>query len=143
MQEILNKILAVSIAVDIFAAGALVLFLINFRLNIRRRLAEREFSLLMLTSIQKSETTEQVARIMGMTVSEITVYCQERGIETPEARAARIEGVKRRQDEENRRIIEEEAAWRAEQERINQERNREREQEAKRRKERLRKFGIS
>lgn len=143
MQEILNKILVVSIAIDIFAAGALVLFLINFRLNIRRRLAEREFALLMLTSIQKSDTIEQVARIMGMPVSEITEYCQERGIETPEARTARIEDVKRRQDDENRRIIEEEAAWRAEQERINQERNREREQEAKRRKERLRKFGIS
>ena len=143
MQELLNNLLTTIIAINIFALGILVLFLINFRINIRRRIAEREFALLLLSSIQKSDTTEQVGRIMNMSAEAVTEYCLDRGIETPEARNARVEEQKHPQDEENRRIIEEEAAWRAEQERINQDRNHEREQEAKRRKERLRKFGIS
>ena len=143
MQEILNKLLTTVIAIDLFAVGILILFLLNFRLNIRRRVADREFSLLLLSSIQNSETTEQVSKIMNMPASEITLYCRERGIEVPETRTARVAEIVNRQNAETRRIMEEEAAWRAEQERINQERNEEREMEAKRRKERLRKFGLS
>jgi hypothetical protein len=143
MQEILNKVLMTIIAIDIFALGILVLFLINFRMNIHRRLVEREFALLLLSSIQKADSTEQVAKIMNMNVDYLSQYCLDRGIETPEMRIERIQEQKRRQDEENQRIMEEEAMWRSEQEKINETRNRERELEAKKRKERLRKFGIS
>ena len=142
-QDILNKILIIVIALDVFAIGVLTVFLINFRLNIRRKITEREFTMRLFTAVQKSDTTEQVARILNMTVPEITHFCQTRGIELPETRISRLEAVKRQKEEENRRIMEEEAAWRAEQERITEARQREKEIELKKRKERLRKFGIS
>lgn len=143
MQDILNRFLMIMIAVDLLAVGLFVLFLINFRVNVRRRIAERELALLLLTSIQKSDTTAQVAKIMNMDLDAVTRYCLERGIELPEARNARIETQKQKKEAENRRIQEEENAWRAEQERIAEDRQRERELEAKRRKERLHKFGIT
>jgi len=143
LQDVLNRILTIVIAVDVFALGVLVVFIINFRINLRRRIAEREFAMLLISAVQKSETTEQVSRTLNINVSEITNFCIARGIELPEARIARLEAVKRQTEEENRRIMEEEANWRAEQEHIKEALQREKEADLKKRKERLRKFGIS
>lgn len=142
LQEILNKVLIFVIAANLFAVGILVVFLINFRMNIKRRVEDREFALLMLITIKKSTTTEQVAKQLGLQTEDVAHYCHLNGLETPEEAAERIASVARRKEEEDRRIAEEEATWRAEQERINAERIREKELEAKRRRERLKKFGI-
>lgn len=142
-QDVLNRILIIVIVVNVFALGVLVVFLINFHINIRRRVAERKFSLRLLDTVKKSETKEQAAQDMNLTVQEITQFCMSRGIELPESRLARIEAIKRQKEEENRRILEEEATWRAEQERNAEARQREKEIDLKKRKERLRKFGIS
>jgi hypothetical protein len=143
LQDILNKVLTFIIAADVFIVGVLFVFLVNFRINIRKRIVEREFATRLLTTIQKKESTEQVAQAMNMPAADITSFCKARGIELPEVRIARIEAAKRQKEEENRRIIEEEAAWRADQERIADEHQREKDAELKKRKERLRKFGIN
>jgi hypothetical protein len=143
LQDILNKVLTIVIAADVFVVGVLFVFLVNFRINIRKRIAEREFATRLLTLIQKKDSTEQVAQAMNMSAADITSFCNSRGIDLPEVRIARIETAKRQKEEENRRIMEEEAAWRADQERIAEERQREKDAELKKRKERLRKFGIN
>ena len=143
IQEMLNRFLSIVIAIDIFAIGILVMFLANFRIIIRRRITEREFFFRILSLVQKSDTTEHVAQIMNLSVPEVTRYCKKHSIELPEARIARIEAAKQQEEDANRRILEEEATWRAEQERHAEERQREKEIEMKNRKERLRKFGIT
>jgi hypothetical protein len=143
LQNILNRLLFIVIAVDLFALGLLLVFIWNFRVTVKRRISERRFATKMLTSVQKSETTEQVARLTGVSAQEVIDYCTERHIELPETRISRLADAQRQKDEESQRIMEEEAAWRAEQERLSEARLREKEVELKKRKERLRKFGIS
>ncbi len=143
LQNILNRILFFVIAADILALGVLLVFLWNFRAAVKRRIQERRFATLMLTALQKSETTDQVSRVTGVPTQEIIDYCAERNIELPETRIARLVDLQRQKDEEAQRIMDEETAWRAEQERLNDSRQREKEIELKKRKERLKKFGIS
>ncbi len=143
LQNILNRLLFIVIAADLLALGLLLVFIWNFRVTVKRRIAERRFATNMLTAVQKSETTDQVARLMNVPPQEVIDYCTERNIELPETRIARLADAQRQKDEENQRIMEEEAAWRAEQERLSDARLREKEVELKMRKERLRKFGIS
>ena len=142
LQASLQKALLFIIALNTAAAGILFIFLVNYRITIKRRAAEREFALLLLMTIKKSTTTEQVAKELGLKVEDVARYCHAHGLETPEEAADRTALVARRKEEEERRIAEEEAIWRAEQERINTERIREKELEAKKRRERLKKFGI-
>ncbi len=141
-QHYLSRILVIVVALNVFALGVLLVFLVNFRINIRRRVLEREFALRLLVAVQKSASTEEVARHTGLPVSDVSEYCRVRGIETPEERTSRLELIRQRKEEEARRIMEEEALWRSEQERITAERQREKEQEAKRRRERMKKFGV-
>ena len=143
LQNILDRILFIVIAADILALGVLLVFLWNFRATVKRRIQERRFATQILTTVQKAETTEQVSRLTGVSPQEIIDYCTERHIELPETRIARLVDVQRQKDEESKRIMEEEAVWRAEQERLNDARQREKEIELKKRKERLKKFGIS
>lgn len=142
LQDYLNRILVYVVALNVFALGVFLVFLVNFRINIRRRIGEREFALRMLMAIQRSVSTEEVSRQIGIQVADIIDYCKDRGIETPEERFARLEMIRKRKEDENRRILEEEALWRAEQERITADRQREKEMDAKKRRERLKKFGI-
>lgn len=142
LEAFLHKFLMFVIALNVFVLGIMVIFLVNFRMNIKRRVTQREFALLLLMTIKKSASTEQVAKQLGLTTEFVMNYCHAHGLETPEEAANRIATAARRKEEEERRIAEEEATWRAEQERINTERIREKELESKRRRERLKKFGI-
>jgi galactokinase len=142
LQMYLNKILIIIIATDIFALGILAVFLFNHRVNIRRKAQAREFSLRMLAALQNSETVSQVAAHMGLEVTDVMQYCQAHGLETPEERKSRLEAIKKRKEDETRKIMEEEQAWRQEQEHIAEERQREKDVTAKIRRERLKKFGI-
>jgi len=143
LQDLLNRMLFIVIALDLLALGVLAVFLLNFRSTVKRRIQERMFATHMLTMVQKATTTEQVAKLTGKSTQEVIDYCAKHNLELPETRIARIAEAQRLKEEEDQRILDEEAAWRAEQERLSEARQREKEAELKKRKERLRKFGIS
>ena len=142
MENILFKILMVVIAINFLATGVFVVFLINFRMNVLRRINRTRFYIDIFNAAKKEDSSDDAAKSLNMDRREFLSFCEEAKIETPEARLDRLAKQQKKKDEEQRIIIEEEASWRAEQERLNEERQRAQEEEAKKRKERLRKFGF-
>lgn len=139
----LYKLLLIILAVDVVLATVYVVFLVNARINLKRQFIIERFSVRAIKTAQKSESTEQAAEDLNMTVEEFEEFCRVNRIETPEVRKERIEAAEKRKKEEMRKILEEEATWRAEQERIAETRRLEQEEDARKRKQRLKKFGIS
>jgi len=142
VQEYLNSILVIVAATNLFTLGIFIIFLLNIRINIRRKARESEFSLRFMDVLQKADTLAQAASRMGITIEKAREYCTANAFETPEERTLRHESIKKRKDEETRRIMEEETIWKAEQEKITEELRREKEFKSRNRRERLRKFGI-
>ena len=143
VHAILIKVLLAVIAGIFFLSGILVLYMVNSRINLKRKLQERQRVLRIMTIAQNMESTEKAAEAVGMKVEDFVLFCKRMSVELPEARIARLESLRIKKEEELNRIMEEEAAWRIEQEKINEERRLEKELEAKKRRDRLRKFGIS
>ena len=142
LQHYLVKILIFLIALDLVIAGVMVIFMINIRIILKKRFMERRFEIRAMKAAQKSTTSKEAAKQLGIPIEEFTSFCTSKNIMLPEERTRRKEEAERRKQEDMRRIMEEEAAWRAEQDRIAEERRKEKEEETKRRKERLKKFGI-
>ena len=142
MGLILNKIFITIIAIDFFALGVLLIFIINARINLKREITEKKAYFKALTVAQTANSSEEAAKKMNILPNEFISFCQEKKIETPEKRKERIEKMNKAQKEDQKRIMEEEAAWRAEQEQIAEERHQAKEEEARKRQERLRKFGF-
>ena len=142
MGIMLYKILMWVIAANVFGLFVLILFLINARINLKRDLKHQEFYVKVITLTRREKSSEKIARRINITPDELMQYCKLKNIEAPEDREARIESERIQEETEKQRILEEEASWRAEQERILEERKAEQEEEAKKRRERLKKFGF-
>jgi len=142
MNSALLKILMWIVAFDVFFFGLLLIFLINARINLKRRIMEQRFFVKACLLAGNVKTSEEAAAQLHISPDEFRRYCRAKGIEAPEDREARLEEERRKKEEEQQRILEEEAAWRAEQERILEERRKAQEEEARKRKERLRRFGF-
>lgn len=142
MQSLLYQILVIVIALDVFALGVLVVFLINARINVGRKITANQYHMDVLETAQKVETSQLAAETLSMPVEQFVNYCQDKGIELPEARVERIQRQKERKQAEQQRIMDEELAWRNEQEKLAEERNRTQEEAVRKRRERLRKFGF-
>ncbi|HUT62765.1 MAG TPA: hypothetical protein VMZ04_02295 [Anaerolineae bacterium] len=140
MDLMLNKIFITIIAIDFFALGVLLIFLINARMNLKREIAEKKVYFKALTVVQTARSSEEAAKEMKISPNEFILYCEEKNIEIPEKRKERLDKIKKTQEEDQQRIMEEEAAWRAEQEQIAEERRKAKEEEARKRQERFRKF---
>jgi hypothetical protein len=143
VQAILIKVLLSVVAGIFFLTGILVIFMVNSRVNLTRRIHQRQRALRILNAAQEMESTEKAAESMNMKVEDFRDFCRRFSIELPEARVARQETLRRKKEEEIKHILEEEASWRAEQEKVKEKRRLEKEQDAKRKRDRLRKFGIS
>ncbi|MBN1290557.1 MAG: hypothetical protein JXB48_01870 [Candidatus Latescibacteria bacterium] len=143
LQQFLFKILIVVIAIDILFAGIFIVFLINTRLILKNQFSKRRFEIRILLAAQKAASSEDASRQLGITVEEFQKLCLLSKVDTPEERINKKQQAENKKQEELRQILEEEAAWRIEQERIAEERRRQKEEETRKRKERLRKFGIS
>jgi len=139
----LYKLLLIVLAIDIVLVAVYVVFLVNARINLKRQYLIQQFSLVAIKTAQKSDTSENAAEELNMTIEEFKEFCRINRIETPEVRKERVDAAEKRKKDEMRKILEEEAAWRAEQERITEERRREHEEDSRKRKQRLKKFGIS
>jgi hypothetical protein len=143
IHHYLYTILIYVIAFDFVIAGVLVVFMINSRIILRKRYVERRAEIRAMKAAQQYKTSEDASRSVGMSIEEFESFCRSRNISTPEVRIQRKEDAERRKQEDIQRIMAEEAAWRAEQERVSEQRRLEKEEEMKQRKERLKKFGIS
>jgi len=142
VEHTMYKILMIIIAVDVFALGVLIIFLINARVNIKRQIAEKRFYIKVLEISGKADSTEAAARELRITPEEFITYCKVKYIQTPEQKLKNIEENKRAEEETQRKVMEEEAAWRAEQERIKEARRILKEKEAHERRDSLKKFGY-
>ena len=142
MANALFKVFMIIIAINVFTLGVLVLFLINTRVNIKRRILEKQFYLKTLAISNTANSTKAAAQALRVTPEEYIAFCKERHIETPEDRFENLEKKRLNEEKEQRKILEEEAAWRAEQEKIKEERHIAQEEEARKRKLRLKKFGF-
>ena len=143
LQQYLVKFLVFFIAADIVIAGVLVIFIINIRIILRRKFYKNLFEIRTIKAAQQMETSEEAAQEVGMSTEEFIVFCKEKRIITPEVKKERIEKAEKRKSDDMRRVNEEEANWRKEQEKVNEQIRVEKEEDARKRKERLRKFGIS
>jgi len=142
MQLLLNKFLLIVIAIDIFAFGLLVIFLINSRINILRKVNQARLFIRVLETSKSANSSEEAAQILGISREKFIQYSKERNIEFPEIRKEREEKNKKMEEEEQKRIMDEEARWRAEQEKTSAERKQILEEQARKRKDRLSKFGF-
>ena len=77
-----------------------------------------------------------------ISLNEFLKYCKDKGIETPEERKEKRDRIQKKKEEQERKMMEDEAAWHAEQQKIDDKRHKEIEEEAKKRKQRLQKFGF-
>ena len=106
----LYKLLLIILAVDIVLATVYVVFLMNARINLKRQYIIQRFSLKAIKTAQKSDTSEQAADELNMTVEEFGEFCRVNRIETPEVRKERVDAAEKRKKEETRKILEEEGA---------------------------------
>jgi len=142
MQLLLNKFLLIIIAIDVFAFGLLIIFLINTRINILRKVNRARLFIRILEISKSANSSEEAAQVLGITRENFIQYSEERNIESPEIRIKREEKNEKMKEYEEKRIMDEEARWRAEQEKTSAERKHILEEQARKRKERLGKFGF-
>ena len=143
MYDLLFKFLVTIVALDVFLVGVLLILLINARTSLRRNIHDQRYNMKIFTAAKSSKTSEEAAKGAGINLDEFKKFCSKKHIELPEDRIERVTLQKKHEQEEQERILEEEATWRAEQERQAEERRAAKEDEARQRHERLRRFGFT
>ena len=142
MYSILLDIFWVIILIDLLVLAIMVVFFINARINLHRQIVNTRFFLRTLNASKNAETSLEAAKMLNIDLDEFTTYCQMKGIVSPEKRIENKERIDRKKREEEQRILQEEASWRAEQERALERKRKEQEKASQERKERLKKFGF-
>ena len=142
MYSILLDIFWVIILIDIFILAIMVIFFINARINLHRQIVNTQFFLRALNVSKVANSSIEAAERLNIDLDEFTTYCQMKGILSPEKRIENKERIDKKKREEEQRILQEEASWRAEQERALERKRKEQEKASQERKERLKKFGF-
>ena len=142
MYSILLDIFWVIILLDILIFVVMVVFLLNARINLHRHITNTRFFFNALNASKTSETSAEAAEMANMDIDEYIKYCKTKGIITPEVRKEKIEKIEKEKLKHEQKILEEEVTWRAEQEKILEERRKAQETEAQKRKDRLKQFGF-
>ena len=142
MYDFLLGILWYVILIDLLALAVLVLFLINARINMTRRISAIRFYQRTVEVSKMANTSLEAAGKLGMDVDAYTTYARQKNIDTPEARNERLERLEHERQEQDKRILEEEARWRADQERLVEEQRKAKETEMRERKGDLRGSGL-
>jgi len=142
LYPILYEIFWWIVAFNLFALSILVIFFWNARINIKRQINNKRFLINILKTAKNSKSSAEAAELMNISLDEYVSFCQMKGIDTPEERKSKNDEIKKRKDEAERKIFEEEAAWRAEQEKMDEERRKSLEEDTRKRKDRLKKFGF-
>jgi len=143
MYSLLLDILWIVILFDLFALGVMIILFINARINLQRQINHQYFFINTVKAAKTSKSSAAAAEMLDITPEEFTQYCKIKGISTPEERAEKKEKAKRIKLEQEQKILQEEAKWRAEREKAKEEiLRKEQEENAQIRKEKLRKFGF-
>ena len=142
MYNLFVNILWTVFLIDLVALGVLMIFFVNARINLTRQAKRTRFFLRALHASHNKDTSFAAAESLGISLDEFTTYCQNKGIESPEDRFENIKRIEEEKVKQEERIIQEEAAWHEEQERLIDERQQSQVQEAKERRDRLKKFGF-
>ena len=143
MYSILLDIFWIVILVDLFVLAVMIVFFINARINLHRQIVNTRFFLRVLNASKVAPTSLKAAEMLNIDLDEFNSYCQMKGIESPEKRIEKKDKIDRKKREEEQRIVDEEAAWRAEQEKALEKKRQEQEKASQERKERLKKFGFN
>ena len=130
------------ILLNLLAIALLFLFLINARINVKRKASNLRFYHRVLEYSKITGSSYEAAEKLNMKTDAYATYCHDKSIETPEFRKERAERQERERQNQEKRMIEEEARWRAEQERILEEARKAKEEELRERKVNLRKSGL-
>lgn len=142
MYSMLIDFLFIVIVLNLFALALLVIFLWNARINLRRQVEVRRFIIITVNAAKTAHSSEAAAAQLNISLNEFLKYCKDKGIETPEERKEKRDRIQKKKEEQERKMMEDEAAWHAEQQKIDDKRHKEIEEEAKKRKQRLQKFGF-
>ncbi|MFC1539264.1 hypothetical protein ACFL6H_07565 [Candidatus Latescibacterota bacterium] len=142
MYELLFDIFWIVFLINIFAFAVMVIFFINARINLRSQVANTRFFMKALEYSKTTNSSLEAAEMLNVSLDEFKDYCLMKGIESPEKRIEVRDRVEKAKQEEEQRILDEEATWRAEQEKVLEEKRKEHERAAQERKKRLKKFGF-
>ena len=142
MYDLLFDIFWIVLLINVFSFGIMAIFFINARINLRRQVKNTRFFMSALEYSKTAQSSLEAAEKMNVSLDEFIDYCNMKGIERPEKRIEAKERMEKAKREEEERILAEEAAWRAEQEKTLEEKRKEHELAAEERKKRLRKFGF-
>ena len=142
MYSILLDIFWVIILINLLALAVMVVFFINARINLQRQVVNTKFFIRTLNASKVAKTTLEAAEMLKIDLDEFTTYCRMKGIESPEKRIENKERIERIKQEEEQKILKEEAAWHVEQERALERKRKEQEEASQERKDRLKKFGF-
>ena len=142
MYSILLDIFWIVILFDLFALAVVVIFFLNARINLKRQIINQRFFINIVKAAKTAKSSLEVAEMLNIGIDEFTAYCKMKGIDTPEERTEKKEKLEKTKQEEEQKILQEEANWRAEQEKELEDAQKEQEEEAKKRKDRLKKFGF-
>lgn len=143
INQFLLNILITVVAINILIGGIYIVFLVNARIILKNQYIQRRFEIKTILAAQQAHSSDIAAKQLGLTTDEFTILCDRSSIDTPEQRQEKKDQAELRKQEEVTRIAEEEATWRAEQEKIAEQMRKEQEEETSKRRERLRKFGIA
>ncbi len=143
VNQFLFNILIIVVAINLLIGGIYIVFLLNARMILKNQYIQRRFEIKTILAAQQAPSSDVAAKHIGLTTEEFITLCDNRDIDTPEQRQDKKEQAEERKQKELRRVADEEAVWRAEQEKIAEQIRKEQGEEASKRKERLRKFGIA
>ena len=143
VNQFLLNILITVVAINLFIGGIYIVFLVNARMILKKQYFQRRFEIKTILTAQQAPSSEDAAKHLGMTTEEFITLCDRSSIDTPEERIAKKDQSEKRKQDELRRVADEEAVWRAEQEKMADQMRKEQEEETSKRRERLRKFGIA
>lgn len=137
MYYILLDIFWLVVLLDIIALTVMVVFFVNARIILRRQITNQRFFARTLKAAMTTESSVAAAKMLNIDSGEFTTYCKKKGIDTPEVRIEKKEKAERMKREEEQKILQEKANKYAEKEKLLAEKHKEQEEDARKRKNRL------
>lgn len=143
LNQFLLNILITVVAFNFLIGGIYIVFLVNARIILKTQFTHRQFEIKTVLAAQQASSSDEAAQQLRLTTEEFVTFCYNRSIDTPEQRKEKKDQAEKRKQDDLRRISEDEALWRAEQEKMVEQLRLKQDEETNKRKERIRKFGIA
>jgi hypothetical protein len=142
MYDLMVQILWYVVLLNVLIVCIYLLFLVNARINMQRRIEQVRFYHKADEISKQASSSYEAAEKLSMKPETYAEFCRTKNIDTPEMRNERAEKMERDRQTQEKRMLEEEARWRTEQERLAEEHRKAKEDELRERKINLRKSGF-